>query len=121
MDALKRNSDFRSRPHPGEVQKWLDAPSHVYFILSDRRVKIGVSTNWRERVDSIIRSSSHDAQLILVVPGDRSYEQGLHDLFEDYRANGEWFDCEGKLLEFLLRYCSEEGREILELETGAAQ
>lgn len=100
---------------PSQIDVWLSAPSHIYFIYSAGRVKIGYSTNWRSRVDQVCRGCSHPAELILVIPGDRQWERGCHNLFAAYREGGEWFRCEGKVREFLQLYASREGREILEL------
>lgn len=97
------------------LQALLDAPSHIYFVYSAGRVKIGYSTNWRARVDAVCQGCGHEAQLILVMTGDREMEKGYHALFSDYQESGEWFRLDGDLRRFLDRYASADGREILKL------
>jgi hypothetical protein len=93
----------------------VNAPSHVYFIYSAGLIKIGFSTNWFQRFEDISQGCAYPAELVLVMPGDRKMEAGYHALFGDYRMNREWFRCEGKVREFLVRFSTPEGRENLEL------
>lgn len=96
-----------------------NAPSHVYFIYSAGLVKIGFSTNWTARVDSVCQGCPHYACLVLVMPGDRKMERGYHALFGDYRESGEWFRCEGKIREFLMHYASDMGKDDLQAAEDA--
>lgn len=98
-----------------EIQEILEQPSHVYFIYSAGRVKIGYSTNWRSRTEAVCQGCPHHAELILVMPGDMKLERGYQALFHEYRESGEWFRCDGKMREFLYKFASETGREILEM------
>lgn len=98
-----------------ELVELLDAPSHIYFIYSGGLVKIGFSTNWRKRVESVCQGCPEHAEMIMVMTGDRQMEAGYHALFGEYRVRGEWFRCEGKMREFLHRFTTPEGRENLEL------
>ena len=107
--GLPRRSDDAA------IESRLAAPSHIYFIYSAGLVKIGYSTEWRSRVERVCNGCPHPAALILVIPGDEQQERGFHAMFAAYRERGEWFRCEGKVREFLQRYASPEGREILEL------
>jgi Meiotically Up-regulated Gene 113 (MUG113) protein len=95
------------------IEELHNAPSHVYFIYSAGLVKIGFSTKWTARVDAVCQGCPHYATLVLVMPGDRNMERGYHALFHEYHSNGEWFLCEGKMREFLLRYTTDIGREEL--------
>jgi hypothetical protein len=65
--------------------------SFVYFALSGRRVKIGISKNPRERLKSIRTGSYSKVNIYYVTPGGREKEKELHALFAQYRVNGEWF------------------------------
>lgn len=98
-----------------EIAELMAAPSHVYFVYSAGLVKIGFSTDWLARVETVSRGCPHDAQTILVMPWSRTDEAGFHALFDEYRTVGEWFRCEGKVREFLMMYATKEGREQLEL------
>ncbi len=102
-------------PRDLELQEILDQPSHIYFIYSAGRVKIGYSTNWRARVDAVCQGCPHHAEMILVMPGDLKMERDYQALFHEYREVGEWFRCEGKMREFLQHFSSQTGREVLEM------
>lgn len=104
-----------------ELTELLEAPSHVYFIYSGGFLKIGFSTNWRERVDGVCQGCVHPAEMVLVMPGDRSMEAEYHALFHEYRFDREWFRCEGKVREFLLRFTTEVGREVFTLAEESFQ
>lgn len=98
-----------------QIQECMDAPSHIYFIYSAGRVKIGFSTNWRDRVDAVCQGCSHHAELVLVMPGEHEMEQGYHSIFAESRESGEWFRLEGNVRRFLDRYASDVGKEALDL------
>lgn len=67
----------------------------VYFLRNGDRVKIGTSTNLRQRVENL---SLRRQDLILVVEGDRSTERGFHDQFVKQRVGfTEWFHLTGEL------------------------
>lgn len=98
-----------------ELRALIEAPAHVYFVYSAGLVKIGFSTNWRARTDAVCQGCADYAELIMVMTGGRDLEQGYHTLFHEYRHQGEWFRCEGKMREFLMHYATEEGRDALTL------
>jgi len=102
-------------PREIELMEILDQPSHIYFVYSAGRVKIGYSTNWRSRVDAVCQGCPHHAELILVMPGDMKMERGYQALFHEYHESGEWFRCDGKMREFLQHFSSEVGRDALEM------
>lgn len=61
----------------------------VYFILNGNRVKIGTTTNLRNRVRALSLPSGN---VIAVVPGGRSKEAELHAAFSHWRVGRtEWF------------------------------
>jgi hypothetical protein len=93
-------------------------PSFVYFYLavfgdeSDENgyssaVKIGLSTNWKQREEQLIRQLNKEDNgwpdfmgegaatnyyLLGLVSGDRSVEASFHRAFKDYALGNEWFD-----------------------------
>jgi len=98
----KKGPRYRLRAAPGtpEFQESIaaaqagkpDQPkSFVYFALAGNKVKIGVSKDPRGRLGSIKTGSAAKVRIYYVTPGDRSKERELHDLFSEYRVNGEWF------------------------------
>lgn len=75
----------------------------VYFIALDGYVKIGTTTDitqrlWRLKYDtsnhpSIAKVTDGTPKLVLlgITKGGRSKEQEIHQLFEEFRVQGEWF------------------------------
>ncbi|MGW3024814.1 GIY-YIG nuclease family protein [Streptomyces sp. NPDC001221] len=79
--------------------------SVVYFLRNGDRVKIGTSTNLRQRVENL---SLRRQDLILVVEGDRTAERVFHDRFDGQRIGfTEWFHLAGDLARWLNRACRE--------------
>lgn len=73
----------------------------TYFIRSEHGgpVKIGKSVNPQARLSSL-QTGRHDRLVILkTVNGDREAE--FHRKFQEFHESGEWFRCEGSLLEFV--------------------
>jgi hypothetical protein len=117
MRPRREPQEFFSVPseEAAALQALLDAPEHIYFIYSAGLVKIGYSTDWRTRVDTVCRGCAEPAELLLVMTGDRKMEQQYHVLFSESREGGEWFRLEGNVRRFLERYATPAGKEILEL------
>jgi hypothetical protein len=73
----------------------------VYFIHDDvaTAIKIGYSTNVKQRLADLQTSSSTKLVLLGVMPGSMNDERRLHAKFE--RLHGEWFRVTPELLEFI--------------------
>lgn len=69
----------------------------IYFIRSGDRVKIGYSTNVKERMIKLQTSSPDPLQFIGARPGSFEDEGRLHSLYNDLRTSGEWFSDRGSL------------------------
>jgi hypothetical protein len=81
----------------------------VYFLRNGQRVKIGTTTNTRERIK---RLSLRPEDVLLALPGDASLEDVLHEKFSDLRIKGtEWFRLSGDLVDFLRGKRDEDNRE----------
>nr|WP_206687001.1 GIY-YIG nuclease family protein [Microbacterium aquimaris] len=65
----------------------------VYYLRYAARVKIGTSTNPRQRLGAIW----HD-ELLAFEPGGRALEHERHQQFADLREGGEWFRAAPELL-----------------------
>lgn len=120
MSDFEAQAELSVAPPPkrlssDEIRELAEAPSHIYFVYSAGLVKIGYSANWPARVDSVCQGCPDHAELILVMPGDRQMERGYHALFHEYSHRGEWFRCEGKMREFLVRFASPESVDALVL------
>lgn len=73
----------------------------IYFIRHAGLVKVGFSSNLRERIASIIAAiPSPDVTFIGHMPGDREVEAHLHAIFEAHRFSGEWFFFAPPLVQF---------------------
>ncbi|MFD9192964.1 GIY-YIG nuclease family protein [Streptomyces phaeochromogenes] len=71
----------------------------VYFLRNGERVKIGTSTNLRQR---ILALALRRQDLLLVVEGDHETERAFHDQFAKQRvAFTEWFHLAGGLARWL--------------------
>lgn len=65
----------------------------IYFMqgVDGGPIKIGQSTDPEKRLISVQNGNPVKLQLTRVVPGIEADERWLHDLFQDFRLNGEWF------------------------------
>ena len=69
----------------------------VYFVLNGNRVKIGTTTNLRNRVRALALKPRN---VIACVPGDRQQEGEMHARFSKLRIGGtEWFSFEGPIID----------------------
>lgn len=73
----------------------------IYFVRHAGLVKIGYSSNLRERINAIMAAiPSDDVTFIGHMPGGREVEAHLHDIFSEQRFSGEWFFFAPKLVQF---------------------
>jgi hypothetical protein len=75
--------------------------SVVYIFRYGKTIKIGRSKQVEKRLNVLRMQSGRNITLVAVFPGSHREEASLHQLFKDYRVQGEWFRNEGKLKEFL--------------------
>lgn len=59
----------------------------VYYMLFGSRIKIGISTSLRSRLDSLPQG----VKVLATEPGGRDVERKRHDQFAECRVGGEWF------------------------------
>ncbi len=73
--------------------------TRVYFIraIGTDLIKIGVADDPRQRLRDLQVGSAHQLEIVTEIPGDERYESVLHRRFDNLRAHGEWFKCEGDL------------------------
>ncbi|MBU1319051.1 MAG: GIY-YIG nuclease family protein [candidate division Zixibacteria bacterium] len=70
----------------------------VYFIESNGKIKIGVSTFPEARLKQL-KTGNPDAVLLASVPGGRFLEKELHIRHEIDRCSGEWFNKSAALMD----------------------
>lgn len=95
LDRQIVRSDFPTVEAPGA--------SGVYFLLADRFVKIGMSTDIRKRVRGLQLSIPTPGDLVHVILTDEPMrlERELHERFRADRTHGEWFRLSPEIVDFL--------------------
>lgn len=65
---------------------------NVYFVFADGAIKIGYSANVSKRMAQLQTGAASKLKLLAIYPGaDRAIEKRFHELFKEYRLEGEWF------------------------------
>jgi hypothetical protein len=77
--------------------------SVVYFVRIGNFIKIGFTTNLKQRLAAFL-TSAPSAELLLSIPGDRSLEQMLQTHLADCRVDRELFRPEYRVIEFIANY-----------------
>ncbi len=75
--------------------KKLPVPGSVYIIQHGNRVKIGFSSNVKQRLCDLPYE-----RIIAIIPGDRRLEHALLTKFKSIRTSGEWFEAHPELIAF---------------------
>lgn len=73
----------------------------VYIIGFDNYIKIGFTTNLKNRLSSIQTYAPQKLRLYVSFAGSVSDEKRLHQRFSAYRQNGEWFELSQELQTFI--------------------
>jgi hypothetical protein len=78
------------------------ALSVVYYVQreSDGLIKIGTTRRLGSRM-AAIRSEHGPVELLLTHSGAHKREQEIHDLFAEFRAEGEWFQPDPQLRQWI--------------------
>jgi hypothetical protein len=93
------------KPSESETYPWpIPEGKHgplIYFVRNGDRVKIGTSTNVRNRMSSL---SLRITDVVLLLEGGRPTEQLLHRKFADLRVGDtEWFHFTGAVAEYVTK------------------
>lgn len=81
-------------------------PGWVYYLRVDERIKIGFSTDVRQRM----RAYPPTAELLAVHPGTRDTERQMHERFAGHLAQGrEWFRVDAPVMDHITAVVSEFG------------
>lgn len=81
------------------------ASGTVYVVKSGKFVKIGFSTNMKERLRDLQKGSATKLRVLASFPGTYSSERALHKRFRDHKSHAEWFRIEGALAEWIKEGC----------------
>lgn len=81
---------------------------YVYFIQNDltKHIKIGYSSNIKQRFNNIETASGSSMTLLLLIEGNRRDERNFHLMFDMYRVKGEWFHPNEEIESFLKKTVS---------------
>lgn len=81
----------------GTADPWRSTtPGLVYFMRFGDRVKIGFTTNLKNRSQAI----PHD-EVMATMPGTMRDEKALHARFAKHRIHHEWFDLAPEVADFI--------------------
>jgi hypothetical protein len=75
----------------------------VYFVEIGKHIKIGFTTNLKQRLKAFLTSSA-DVELLVAIPGDRTLERAIHDKLTECRITRELFRREWRVLNFISRF-----------------
>lgn len=81
---------------------------YVYFAILGERIKIGYTTDWRQRLSSLQTGSPDQIHFLAVIRGERQTERDFHERFSHLRQSGEWFEAAPELREFIRALPEEE-------------
>ena len=75
----------------------------VYFIQEGESgaIKIGLASDIQKRKMALQVGNPRLLHLLLLLSGGHQLEVELHELFDDYRIRGEWFEPVPELLDFI--------------------
>ena len=83
---------------PDQIPETERPEDGLYFIKSESgHMKIGRSTNAKERLSALQIGNPHQLKLVLELPKLGFLERDLHRLFDEDRVHGEWFTITPKM------------------------
>jgi hypothetical protein len=82
----------------------------IYFIKSKKFVKIGVSSDPNSRLKELQTGNPFKLKIAATIPGHFATEKELHNIFERFRMEGEWFRYDAHL-RACIDACNDEGRK----------
>lgn len=91
-------------PPPPKLAPKPKPTGYVYFLRAGNVVKIGFTTNLRQRWAALRIANPETTFICHFVKGTQRTEREFHKRFSEYRVRGEWFDIRGRLAKYLERY-----------------
>lgn len=75
----------------------------IYFLQSETndRIKIGYTVDIHNRIQGLQTEKKDKLVLLLMVPGNFGYETFLHKMFKQHNIEGEWFNPDPEILEYM--------------------
>lgn len=75
--------------------------SFVYFVKCESFVKIGISSNLKERINKIKTNTPFEVEVIALFSGSELLESTLHALFSQFKQKNEWFFFSDEIKKYL--------------------
>jgi len=89
---VKHRLMYKVGGNPVQSRKPLDSKSFFYVLRSSEgRIKVGASTNMRQRIGDLQNAHGQTLELILIVRGGAAVERVVKGILYAYRGRGEWF------------------------------
>jgi hypothetical protein len=91
---------------------------HVYFLLAKRcnRIKIGSSANPQRRMNELGTSCPDDLELLGTMSADIATEPAIHRKFKRFRVQGEWFESDPSILDFIKINCINSDNKVVNIK-----
>ena len=84
----------------------LERPDYyVYFFYAEEvdRIKIGATGNIAKRLKGISGQSACEVRLLGYVHSNQHSEYEVHQMFDQYKHHGEWFEASPEIWEYIER------------------
>lgn len=105
LKALQFSDIFNKR------NKVIQKNGYLYLVKDNasERIKIGITTNHKERLRSLNTMVPYGITVIEIFPSNRyvELEKEVHERYKDKRKNGEWFEFNEDELEECMYYIKE--------------
>lgn len=77
----------------------------IYFLQSqtNSQIKIGYTANIHQRIKNLQYQKKDKLELLAAAPGDYDYEAHLHRLFKQHNIEGEWFNPDPEIFQYIDR------------------
>ena len=82
-------------------RSYADSEGTIYFVKSKTSVKIGFTTNIKNRLRHLKGHNPKKIKLLTTIPGTKETEKTLHKTFSDYLIHGEWFKYTSEVKQFI--------------------
>lgn len=120
-DALNEQWDRLRKTDPvtGKVRPNALAGASIYVVGFGPYIKIGYSTDMRQRIEDLECRLPEPLVIHATFPGSRKIEAALHGKYAALRLRGEWFRNEGKLAAWITTGCPFSGKTWSKIDRAA--
>lgn len=101
MDSKTDYNKDITEPSENIFKESTGKEGYVYFLSAGGYVKIGYSTTIHQRINQLQTGCPFKLELVCVMPGTMKTEKMLHNKFNQYCYNNEWFEYSLEIREFI--------------------